>query len=69
MDAECSLEIKREMGLSELEAETIALFIYEGTPQQVQEDVSNLREIVSELGAPCCPRMRPRRSGRRGSIT
>jgi glycolate oxidase len=41
------LEIKREMGLSELEAETIALFIYEGTSQQVQEDVSYLREIVS----------------------
>jgi FAD/FMN-containing dehydrogenase len=40
------LEIKREMGLSELEAETIALFIYEGSQM-----------------------MRPRRSGRRGSIT
>jgi glycolate oxidase len=49
------LEIKREMGLSELEAETIALFIYEGTSQQVQEDVSNLREIVSGAGGSMLP--------------
>jgi len=49
------LEIKREMGLSELDAETIALFIYEGTAQQVQEDVSNLREIVSGAGGSMLP--------------
>ena len=49
------LEIKREMGLSELEAETIALFIYEGTSQQVQEDVSYLREIVSGAGGSMLP--------------
>ncbi len=49
------LEIKREMGLSELDAETIALFIYEGTSQRVQEDVSNLREIVSGAGGSMLP--------------
>jgi len=49
------LEIKREMGLSELEAEIIALFIYEGTSQQVQEDVSNLREIVYGAGGSMLP--------------
>ena len=49
------LEIKREMGLSELDAETIALFIYEGTSQRVQEDVSNLREIVSVAGGSMLP--------------
>ena len=49
------LEIKREMGLSELEAETIALFIYEGTSQQVQEDVSYLMEIVSGAGGSMLP--------------
>ncbi|MBA7673248.1 putative FAD-linked oxidoreductase [subsurface metagenome] len=49
------LEIKREMGLSELEAETIALFIYEGTSQQVQEDVSYLKEIVSGAGGSMLP--------------
>ena len=49
------LEIKREMGLSELDAETIALFIYEGIAQQVQEDVSNLREIVSGAGGSMLP--------------
>jgi glycolate oxidase len=49
------LEIKREMGLSDLEAEVIALFIYEGTFQQVQEDVSNLKEIVSGAGGSMLP--------------
>ena len=63
------LEIKRGMGLSELEAETIALFIYEGTSQQVQEDVSYLKEIVSGAGGSMLPDDEAEEEWERGSIT
>jgi glycolate oxidase len=49
------LEIKREMGLSQLDAEMIALFIYKGSTKEVQEDVDNLREIVSEAKGSMLP--------------
>lgn len=49
------LEIKRAMDLSELDAEAIALFIFEGPSQQVRKSVENLREIVSRFGGSMLP--------------
>jgi glycolate oxidase len=44
------LEIKRSIGIHAPDAAVLALFVYEGSTDQVQEDAVFLRRLVSEVG-------------------
>jgi glycolate oxidase len=44
------LEIKRSMGLHTPEAAALALFVFEGSDEDVEDDVEDLRGIISEVG-------------------
>ena len=44
------LEIKRSIGIHAPDAAVLALFVYEGSSDQVQEDAEFLRRLVSEVG-------------------
>jgi len=63
------LGIKRSIGLFAPDAAFLALFVFEGQADQTRKDAEYLRDLVSEAGAPCCPRKGLHRNGMRGSTS